>query len=431
MAANAICLFIDGLHPGMIGAYGNDWVETPNLDRLAVESFVADQYLIDSFDPDLFLRSVLTGRLPLLGDDAEAFDALSLTQRKNVQSAFVTDVPEQADIARRHRFENVITLAPSTSDSSADSIEETHFLSAFSEIVDILIDESESERDDDLDRSLLLCCHLAGMSGPWDAPLAEREKYREEDDPEPMEGVTPPSLLLPPDFDPDDLLRLTHAYTAQIATMDACLGGLLEWLETSGALDDTLLIVSSPRSFPLGEHRRVGLGEKEPYTEFRHVPLMVRVPDMSGASVRSQALLRPADLYTTLDDWFSSDEATKGLFPLIREEAETIRQRLVLVGPNREISFRTPAWLMRPKDVRLASDAVEIPVDDGTEDETVWSLFAKPDDHWEVNDVADRCVRIVEELVEACDETVAAINSGPDAESALLPLSDDLVEGLE
>jgi len=430
MAANAICLFIDGLHPGMIGAYGADWVETPNLDRLAVESFVADQYLIDSLDPDLFLRSVLTGRSPLLGDDAEAFGALSLTQRKNVQSAFVTDVPEQADVARRHRFENVVTLRPSTAESPADSIEETHFLSAFSEIVDILIQSIESLQDDDSERSLLLCCHLAGMAGPWDAPLAEREKYREEDDPEPMEGVTPPSLFLPPDFDPDDLLRFTHAYAAQIATMDACIGGLLEWLETSGTLDDTLLIVSSLRGFPLGEHRRVGLGEEEPYTEFRHVPLMVRMPDTSGASVRSQALLHPGDLYATLDDWFSSDEATKGLFPLIREEVETLRQRLILIGANREISFRTPAWLMRPKDVRLTSGSDETLLD-GELDETAWSLFAKPDDHWEVNDVTDRCVRIVEELIETCDETVAAINSGPDAESALPPLSDDLVEGLE
>ena len=45
---NAICLVIDRLHTGFLGAYGNTWIETPAFDRLAAESFLFDQMLVDS-----------------------------------------------------------------------------------------------------------------------------------------------------------------------------------------------------------------------------------------------------------------------------------------------------------------------------------------------------------------------------------------------
>src|SRR5437763_1535112 len=32
-----LCLHVPGLHAGYLGCYGNEWVETPHLDRLADE----------------------------------------------------------------------------------------------------------------------------------------------------------------------------------------------------------------------------------------------------------------------------------------------------------------------------------------------------------------------------------------------------------
>ena len=45
-----------GLHLGFVGCYGNDWVATPNLDRLAAEGVVFDQHLLDR--PDLALAEL-------------------------------------------------------------------------------------------------------------------------------------------------------------------------------------------------------------------------------------------------------------------------------------------------------------------------------------------------------------------------------------
>ncbi len=58
---NVICLVIDRLHAGYLGAYGNTWTSTPALDRFAAESFVFDRAIIDSPQLDLIYRSLWLG----------------------------------------------------------------------------------------------------------------------------------------------------------------------------------------------------------------------------------------------------------------------------------------------------------------------------------------------------------------------------------
>ena len=74
------------------------------------------------------------------------------------------------------------------------------------------------------------------MAGPWDAPLALRQQFADEDDPEPPEFVEPPDRVLPDDFDPDELLGITHAYAGQVALVDLCLGMLLDAIDESPAV---------------------------------------------------------------------------------------------------------------------------------------------------------------------------------------------------
>ena len=70
-------------------------------------------------------------------------------------------------------------------------------------------------------------------------------------------------------------------------------------------------------------------------------------------------------------------------------------------------AIRTPAWYLRQ-------------VDGGTAE-----LYAKPDDRWEVNDVATRCGAEAESLAQALDETLAAARSG--TLDRLPPLDDSLL----
>src|SRR5262245_50767359 len=43
-----LVLAVGGLHLGYVGCYGNDWVRTPALDRLAAEGVVFDLHFADS-----------------------------------------------------------------------------------------------------------------------------------------------------------------------------------------------------------------------------------------------------------------------------------------------------------------------------------------------------------------------------------------------
>ena len=56
-------------------------------------------------------------------------------------------------------------------------------------------------------------------------------------------------------------------------------------------------------------------------------------------------------------------------------------------------------------------------------------LFAKPDDRWEVNDVAGRCRDVVSKLVSVFPQYAQLIESG--SADDLPPLEDVLLDGLE
>src|SRR5947209_3244073 len=57
-----LCLSASGLHLGYVGCYGNEWIDTPTLDRLAAEGVVFDQHYADSVGSS---RSCWTGRYDL------------------------------------------------------------------------------------------------------------------------------------------------------------------------------------------------------------------------------------------------------------------------------------------------------------------------------------------------------------------------------
>ena len=46
---NVILIVSDTLRADHLGCYGNDWIHTPNLDRLAASSVVFDQHYAGSF----------------------------------------------------------------------------------------------------------------------------------------------------------------------------------------------------------------------------------------------------------------------------------------------------------------------------------------------------------------------------------------------
>ena len=296
---NAICLVFDRLHAGYLGAYGNTWIETPAVDRLASQSFVFDQALIDTPDLNRLYRSYWQGR-HALSPDFSPGDCPSLPgclRELGVTTALLTDDPLVARHPLAVDFDEIIDIDPPWECTGAEQIEQTHFAQCFVQIIDYL----QSARE-----PFMLWCHLAGLGTTWDAPLSFRRAYKDEDDPDPPTGAEVPEQTLAEDHDPDELLGIVHSYAGQVSLLDSCLEAFLEFLKDLKAADQLLLALTSSRGFPLGEHRRVGPCDEPLYGELVQVPLMLRFPDGTGAAARSQALVEPADLWATFSQWWQN-----------------------------------------------------------------------------------------------------------------------------
>ena len=62
-ARRAVVVSFDHLHAGYVGCCGNDWIETPSLDRLATEAVVFDQHFCENLDAAAANHAWWTGRL--------------------------------------------------------------------------------------------------------------------------------------------------------------------------------------------------------------------------------------------------------------------------------------------------------------------------------------------------------------------------------
>src|SRR5271165_5925073 len=97
---NVIVVVCNSLHLGFLGAYGNAWIETPNLDRLASEGIVFDHHFPENLTTLPTRRSWWTGRYGFADAD-QGWTPLRPEERilpdilwnQGVATAIISDVP--------------------------------------------------------------------------------------------------------------------------------------------------------------------------------------------------------------------------------------------------------------------------------------------------------------------------------------------------
>jgi arylsulfatase A-like enzyme len=104
---NVIVIVANSLHLGFLGAYGNSWIETPHLDRLAAEGIVFDHHYPENLTTLPTRRSWWTGRYgfpdpdqgwtPLRPDEVILPDLL---WNQGVRTALISDVPFLRDVGQ-------------------------------------------------------------------------------------------------------------------------------------------------------------------------------------------------------------------------------------------------------------------------------------------------------------------------------------------
>jgi arylsulfatase A-like enzyme len=404
-AASAVVVVIDRLGAGWLGPYGNTWIDTPQCNRLAADSLVCETVLADSPDLGLAYRSFWTGRHALEPEAEDAASLAALATSAHIPSILLTEDSALANFQATAAFTERRIMPAVEASACAETLEATALYRLFNVAV-AMLGKAKGP--------MLLWIHARGMEGPWDAPLELRNQFADEDDPQPPDLVAPPDQLLEEDFDPDELLGLTQAYAGQVALVDLCLGMLLDAVEESPLRNQTLLALSAPRGYPLGEHRRVGQCDNALYGELLQVPLFMHLPFGEEAIGRTQQLVQPPSLFATIAEGLglpvSEPQRELSLFRVAG--GQTIRRHDVACSAGVEQrAIRTPAWFLR---------------ESRTADAPRYELFAKPDDRWEANEVSSRCQGAVELLAPQLDDFESAARAGRLA--ALSPLADVLCD---
>ncbi len=153
-------------------------------------------------------------------------------------------------------------------------------------------------------------------------------------------------------------------YAAQVIALDHCLGVVTTALDEVLGKNEYKLAVLGLRGFALGEHGRVGIDDDRPYSESRQIPLLIR-PAGDRQHRRNSRLL------------------TSSSFPEI------------LLGDTPDVTTEPAAIVLQsPSGRALQDDAWRLIIPHAAPAE----LYSKPDDRWEMNDVAIRYPHVVEEM---------------------------------
>jgi arylsulfatase A-like enzyme len=403
---NVICIVVDRLHAGMIGAYGNSWTKTAALDQLACESFLFDQAFVDNPQLERLYRAYWLGLHAADRQQPTAAGASlpQLLAQAGLHTALVTDEAEVAGLPWAADFAEQVLLETPPDERPAEDVSETGLARLFGAATEWL----QAPR-----KPFCLWVHARGMAGSWDAPFAMRQHFADQQDPEPPAFTAVPDRRLPDKFDLDELLGIKHAYAGQVAALDLCLGAFCEQFDSSGLAANTQLTFLSARGFPLGEHQRVGACDEALYNETAQLVWLMRFPDSAGQLDRSQALVQPADLPGTLLDWLGLNRGklagghASSLLEIIDRRLESLRDRVFMVSSH-DSAIRTPAWHLRQPDAGEAE------------------LYAKPSDRWEVNEVANLLHDIVVGLTAALSEIENSGGVEPQA-----PLAEPLVSEVD
>ena len=392
----------DRLPAWMLSPFGATWASNPTICQLASAGLTCDRVLVGTMNPGDTLHEIALGHSvdqPMhSGDQDEAISGpLAAAVARGWNVTVVTDAEEQfSQLKTRFTNLNVVGVSSQRLSVTVEGEEESSCGHVFSAAVH----EFEKGKTD------LLWVHLNSLGVSWDAPQVWRDGFFDEDDPPPGTSAEVPEFAVTDETDPDEVSTVRQIFAGELAHLDDWLGRLVATV--SGRWQRFGMLLLGLRGIPLGLHGQVGVGPDEPapYTELTHVPAILVDPADRQASQRYGGLLMPADFGVTVGELIigTGDQTTqhdsveetppdvgRSIVRLLEGDAglwrSGLRDRVYSVGGGGH-ALTVACWSL----VRLL---------DGTA-----KLFRKPDDFFDLSDVADRSRDISKVLAECLDALI-------------------------
>ncbi len=370
---------MEGLGTDLIGAYGSSTAQTAAIDRLASYGVLLDQCFLDSQELPRQLRSLWTGLHDLQPKISDWCIWNSAGARLSAQ--LFTDSEEVADLASEYGCDDVTFVKPVLPSVAAMTTSDCALMPLFAAAAEEL---STAEPG-------LVWIHSQGMRLPWDAPITLRNQFADPEDPDPPHEAIVPSICETRDVDPDWLVGWAQVAAAQATVIDECLSGLMETVEAGSDAAAWSWLLTSLGGVPLGQHGQLGWGRKQLHGEELHLATVVSPANPLPIGVRRPELFQLPDVAATVAALLGLDFPVNhwGRNVLANGAAESpVRwpnaMRLAMIATEVQTWIRSPAW----------SALLDNHRSDASNDQ----LFVKPEDRWEVSQVADRRRDIVEQL---------------------------------
>lgn len=389
----ALVIVARGFPLSLAGCYGNPWVATPHLDKLASEAVVFDQHFADHPSAAGARRGWRSGCHAFPPPDPSALpgassDLLDLLRAASIATNLIVDVsrPAPADFA-----------------DGWDQVQEITGKKKTSPLECTLAALRQTLKRCARRKNWLVWVDLGTMLPSWEVPEEFLQPYFEPEPSDDEEEDSPATEDFTPLCDPkpgpleepveQTYQRLQRTAAGAASYLDAGLGEALEALTELGLAEETLVLFTADRGWPLGEHGLVGEYRPWLHEELIHVPLILRLPGQQEAGRRVSALTQTIDVMPTLLDAFGLPlPRTHGFSLLPFARGDTSAQRPLAacglqVDHAIEWALRTPEWLMLLPIQQGEGDPPRMP-----------RLHVKPDDRWEVNDLRQQHLDLAEQL---------------------------------
>jgi arylsulfatase A-like enzyme len=330
---NVILIVNDTFRRDYLGCYGNDWIQTPNLDAFAQRSAIFDQYYIASYPTVPNRWDMAVGRFgfptrrwePLHPGDVTLAQVLA---RQGTHTQMIWDTPMLAmhDYNYTRGFQGIEFVHSQKNDpwitnpdlpihfpaqphkikslKSLDGYRRNHYGRRHERdycVARTMTHALEWLETNHNHESFFLYVDMWDPHEPFDSPWYDYGRYAD------------------PDYDGDQLTYpqygrttfMTEAehehvkalYAGCVTLVDRWVGRFLDMAERLGLFEDTLIIWTTDHGHLFGEHDLQGKPGAEMgrlYEPTTRIPLLVHHPDELGAGEHVRGIVQPPDLMPSI-----------------------------------------------------------------------------------------------------------------------------------
>ncbi|MFW5686635.1 MAG: sulfatase [Halanaerobium sp.] len=351
-----IMVLFDTLRKKELSPYGNDWIETPNFDRLEKQSLTFDNHYAGSLPCMPARREMHTGRYNFLHRSwgpLEPFDDSlpEILKENDIYTHLVTDHShylEDGGATYHNRFSTAEIFRGQEGDRWKDHLREIEIpeqletVKSNTSFKQNWVNRLYQKKEEDYSSYKTFEAGLEFLENNKDKDdwLLQIESF---DPHEPFRSPEKYQDLYPDDYsgkffdwpsyqevteNKEAIEHIKYRYAASISMCDNLLGKVLDMMDKNNMWEDTMLIVSTDHGFLLGEHNWWGKNIQPCYNEIANIPFFIWNPDFKEKNSHRNSLSQIIDIAPTILDYFNLETPEnmegKSLNPIIKSD-EKIR----------------------------------------------------------------------------------------------------------